>query len=720
MPPAAPGAVVAPGAADAAATDLNIDFIGDVFIEWDDYSRDARKTTDFNKAYGENTLYEFKTDLFEGAPTKARVRANIREVLIDRLARNYIQPEAFNTADAPAGTAIDTIRHKLDKAAIYLGYKDNDIDRTYKTRLVLQGIQNLINRARAASAPGNTWFIRIGYEHLYFNPDDSIFDVRNWDDVSMSTITFGNVPHATLSSNAALVGALTNMKIGQYGGSIVTGYTGPASGYVFNHNALPDLVKDRYEAKLIGSPVTKTLVQTRYPYSDQVGTLRNTNRVDGFFYPNEQARIGTMDRMESFICADGSLFIIRTVNHVTMQKLPATKCPGKSHVEIRQFYDSICKLMFDHGVYVHPFWAFRDHCNDPKGFEVQATMIDAGKDVPYELSSVIEPMSGVIYNHLMKPGTFPKECESIQQIVQNFPGNGYRALRVIAQRSHPVFQDSPATYLRNYPNQQKGESLLQFMTVFKDYLALRAYVFGHVETFASEHTQDTFVSSCQYNAYLTKRVRAERLFHPGRFQGDYLVDTLCQFLESNDSPMRLKEESDSKGGLTSKLASRTVKTNAIDVIDNADYKNDTENLSYGSSVGTEAGSLPDPFEEILDDLNNIQYPKGEKINYLAYCNAVQTIKNDRRKFNGTCIVCDEEHTFADCPTLKDIEFLRGHYIKFCQLVRKDDGDFTRAKGRNVNFVSARRSPARDGYSTDHEEEPVNFKPADFQRASRWG
>ena len=36
-----------------------------------------------------------------------------------------------------------------------------------------------------------------------------------------------------------------------------------------------------------------------------------------------------------------------------------------------------------------------------------------------------------------------------------------------------------------------------------------------------------------------------------------------------------------------------------------------------------------------------------------------------------CIVCGEDHRFADCKVLQNTDFLRQHYIRFCQQIRRE-------------------------------------------------
>ena len=56
-----------------------------------------------------------------------------------------------------------------------------------------------------------------------------------------------------------------------------------------------------------------------------------------------------------------------------------------------------------------------------------------------------------------------------------------------------------------------------------------------------------------------------------------------------------------------------------------------------------------------------------------YSAAVNSVQADPRKFSSTspCVVCLETgHSFADCPVLNDIPFLKKHHIAYCANQRR--------------------------------------------------
>ena len=160
------------------------------------------------------------------------------------------------------------------------------------------------------------------------------------------------------------------------------------------------------------------------------------------------------------------------------------------------------KVLHDHGVYVHPFWAFRKECNEAWGFKIQDSSRTPDSDVPYELKGALAAMSGAVSAHISKANTFPKEAQELARVVNTCTGDGLRALRLISMRSHPAFQDNPGIYIRSYPRQGKEESLLQFHAIFLDFLRIQGYITNAVNSFSDTATQDIFIASCKFAIYL--------------------------------------------------------------------------------------------------------------------------------------------------------------------------------------------------------------------------
>lgn len=53
-----------------------------------------------------------------------------------------------------------------------------------------------------------------------------------------------------------------------------------------------------------------------------------------------------------------------------------------------------------------------------------------------------------------------------------------------------------------------------------------------------------------------------------------------------------------------------------------------------------------------------------------YRAAVYALNQRPASLSSPCLVCGEGHRFDDCPVLKNIEYLKDHYIKFCSFLKR--------------------------------------------------
>ena len=82
----------------------------------------------------------------------------------------------------------------------------------------------------------------------------------------------------------------------------------------------------------------------------------------------------------------------------------------------------------------------------------------------------------------------------------------------------------------------------------------------------------------------------------------------------------------------------------------------------------------DSLMEIVKEVYDLEVPNdSESLRlhaiYVATINAVQA-SNDHNA-TTSCIVCGGTHRFDSCDVLKNTDFLRGHYIRYCQQLRRD-------------------------------------------------
>ena len=131
------------------------------------------------------------------------------------------------------------------------------------------------------------------------------------------------------------------------------------------------------------------------------------------------------------------------------------------------------------------------------------------------------------------------------------------------------------------------------------------------------------------------------------------------------------------------------------------------------------------FEQTFSDLDVPNDP-GTVATYNLFCYAISNAKTDPKSaFAGDCIVCRKQHNFDDCPTLKNHEFLKKHYIQFCQLLRKHQRNLNESasdsgkKKAAVNYVRDRSIRFSDDNGEKDSQYETEATARDFQRGTRW-
>jgi len=75
------------------------------------------------------------------------------------------------------------------------------------------------------------------------------------------------------------------------------------------------------------------------------------------------------------------------------------------------------------------------------------------------------------------------------------------------------------------------------------------------------------------------------------------------------------------------------------------------------------------------------------LTYDNYRRAVLAIReNPNAAYLPNCIICRGQHRFENCPTLNDHDFLKQHYIRFCQNVRRDQTKLSQQRTEPINFM----------------------------------
>ena len=96
--------------------------------------------------------------------------------------------------------------------------------------------------------------------------------------------------------------------------------------------------------------------------------------------------------------------------------------------------------------------------------------------------------------------------------------------------------------------------------------------------------------------------------------------------------------------------------------------------------------------------------------YSASIHKVDTSSNVANE--QTCIVCNGKHRFDNCEVLKNTDFLKGHYIRYCQSLRREAssrasafdgsaGTLPTTSDRGINKIGVKEDPASTSGNDDH-------------------
>eukprot|EP00980_Cylindrotheca_fusiformis_P000503 scaffold121_cov92-Cylindrotheca_fusiformis.AAC.1 len=300
---------------------------------------------------------------------------------------------------------------------------------------------------------------------------------------------------------------------------------------------------------------------------------------------------------------------------------------------------------------------------------------------------------------------WPKEqkfvvTSSLSNIVKSCDGDGYRALKAIIFQSHPAFHPQPATLVTAYPRQRNDSSLLEYYQLFLDFQQLRAYIHDIELTLDSDSELDVFIKNAKYGEYLNRVTRDERTIFSlkHKYRGPQAIETLSMWLMAPDSPLTLEKRQSGNTRPTNPAPFRrfpsripprspptTARVNRIDtvnddILDNIDFEAELDSI------------------EVPDD-------RDSKTMFHKYCVSVNQIQTSPKSAESSrCIVCNGNHRFADCPVLANQDFLRAHYVRYCQQLRRDAAARAQALGPDSRVPTIKQSaPVHfvDSYDDDH-------------------
>lgn len=634
----------------------------------------------------------------------------------DRDLRYTATTEIVNFVSDLASETVDDneILTVIDKAAlsIEVGNKPKRFNKVNLEKALIEALRN----------KQDSILITISTNGMYF--DNSSGDLSYLDWSKISTIPFGTTttPAATLTAadiaNAVasaipappsaqdLATAFANSvstiltNANNPGGastSTVTPTTAPsgtlaagslANAFLYNTTRLPSDVRTRYESKLAKNLITGRLLHQPFLPSDG-SSVR-------FHYHNDANR--------ALILSDGSLFMLnQTLNRKALLTAEIW-CEDDTYAGVRGWYEGILQpVCMSLGLYIHPFWCFRKDSNHERGFTCGN---DPDDDLPKCMEVPLSHMSPLLYQMLCNPKMFPKESWLRGELLSCETGDGYKALLQITFKAHPVNYDNASTLVKRYPTQ--GDlSIAEYHKRFKDFQQLRAYIQNVNLDLSDDAEVDIFIDNAKYSTYLQRRTADDRRIASKKedYRGARLVKTLDRLLLSSDSPARTDDQRAAQYG-TSRYKPRfdreSSRDRGYDPYHKTKRRPDVENRkqlktfpvhSLGSPLNDEVtpesstsddeiAGLPLSMNTYARAIYSIEVPHdSESIQiFHHYAAAVNKITSDpSAATTQTCICCGEQHTFDNCDILQNVDFLRGHYVRFCQQLKRDAAALTSEK-----------------------------------------
>ena len=272
------------------------------------HPRNSGITEQFNSIYGMTMDTADWESLFTGTnmantASKTTILEDIRTIITE----NIIFPEATNTRGADDAEKIAAIKLIVDSCTLKVCLSSN-----YSTRIrnkaSFDGALTAIERKPSLA---DKMYIEVNIAGLYFNPNLDEMDYKDFSDDHIRTTAFPGGPARPTGAGILTTADITSAVVAgmasssgsiAYGGSVLNKYVGPNSAYVFNHNNLPDDVKERYLAWKDRKPIAGTTISTMYSSSD--------------YYFEDPTSIGSTPagvptgNAERITLTDGTLFIV--------------------------------------------------------------------------------------------------------------------------------------------------------------------------------------------------------------------------------------------------------------------------------------------------------------------------------------------------------------------------------------------------------------------------
>ena len=381
---------------------------------------------------------------------------------------------------------------------------------------------------------------------------------------------------------------------------------------IFNYNALPPTVKQRYDAYKDPNIITPLDLLTPLTWLD--GSKHN--------YYEDPTIIGSR-----IILRNGAIFEgIR--DHKRFTRQPPT-CSNKTTSALRIWYRSFTNHALSCGYFIVPYELLDKLHGSNGGFEF-------GVDLPSSKTPEYFHWQNDISRILQQTGMFPVGSEYFNRV--HTDTNGYHALLNLLHDTHPKYVSSPITLAPDW-HQQPDQTLFEFYTEFTEIIRLRAIFMHGTQDFSSIDMVDLFIQRCTHSKYLTHLSRFDRhvpckadLFKPGILQ-----ITLNNYLSEPDSPLKPSSKFRSGGNASNKNPWEGKSTS----------KPPYKNIRTVHAMGTD-----NPYEPYMDSIIH-RLTTNEDLEYVIHRLTFDEDSNTTQN----CLFCPSEiHRFKDCPIFNDDQF----------------------------------------------------------------
>ena len=420
------------------------------------------------------------------------------------------------------------------------------------------------------------------------------------------------------------------------------------TGNIINPSSLPTDVRTRYERCIQHDVLLTKHDRAAYTITDNTGALRSA-----LYY---------MDGPNRLISRSGDVYYFSKWDE-KQQKTFISRCPkpaSKSHdpITIREWYCQFHAHAKAYGIYVHNYYDFRKLPGDPKGFTCGDT---THSDVPLLLESKLRLWSSTIHAALQDIFSSPSTPQ--YNIVHRQHGHGYESLFDIIRSHHPEHTLYPSLLIKDRPSQKDKQTIPAFYTEYMNYLTLRAHLTNTATTLNNLGERELFIGSLRRGTEILSTTYDERNSTDPDKQAMYSQGNLVSALES--AYKRLRPVS-----VASSAASSLIPRLPLE-----------RHKSRSRSTPSSFTAKPKRINAIVfDDRNpfDVQVPNGmEHLTGLRDCYVHALSSGHSTTFDTTrpCLACGKPgHTFDDCPVLKNIDFLRRHFIAFQSFQKRNSAD----------------------------------------------